>query len=474
MKELPAWLFDVIALSLPRGLGFGDTPPICAWLSEDEVTCGALIHNGQSDAYGVLIMRRRVDDVWCVLRRDGNSSSKDGAMTSIREQLEARFPRVPLPRGVRRRAPLWETSNVVPSEVFKALASPPRHAGAWMLNQLYLAMPNPDPNWASDCQTGNFHARLWEAQLLASFREQGLLVTQDYPSPDFLVSNKRGGEVWVEAVTANPVERYEHYGAKRMDPPQELRERVLGAAALRFAKTIRSKLDKGYDALSHVAARPFALALADFHAPGSMMWSREALVSYLYGIFARTAERDGIQVAEAEEVKVLPRDHQIRSGLFRIEENAGLSAIIFSNACSISKLSRVAVSAGALLKDYRYVRIGEFFDRSPGALRGLPFSMDVSSPEYRALWNPYAYEPWSAEIEIFHNPLARYPIPDAMFPEVTHWREINGVVECRAFFETSVLKSQTMILRASDRVPDVAEVTKNFRYTYDASSPPSD
>lgn len=472
MKEIAPSLFDVIALSLPRGLGFGDNPPVGTWLSDDDATCGALTQNRRSGAYGILIMRRRVDEVWCVLRREDASLTKDQAMAEIREQLDRASPPVPIPPGARRRAPLWDARNVEPSEIFKALANPTRRVGAWMLNQLYLALPNPDQNWASDCQTGNFHTRLWEAQLLASFREQGLLVTQDYQSPDFRVSNRHIGEAWIEAVTANPVEKYDHYRAERVDPPQERRQRALGTAAVRFAKTLRSKLDKRYESLPHVVGKPLVLALADFHAPGSMLWSREALVSYLYGFFARVIERDGIQVAEAEEVKVLPGDQKIPSGLFRSEENAGLSAIIFSNACSIAKLSRVGVSAGAVLKDYRYVRIGEFFDRTPGALRGIPFSMDVSSAEYRALWNPYMYEPWSAEIEVFHNPLAHHPIPDEMFPEVTHWREVKGEIKCRAFFETSVLKSNTLVLKASDPVPDVAEVIKNYRYTYEAPPMP--
>ena len=63
-----------------------------------------------------------------------------------------------------------------------------RHPHAWTLEQLYLALPKPDLNWVSDCQTGHFHTRLWEAQLLASFREQGLLVTQPHESPDFRIA----------------------------------------------------------------------------------------------------------------------------------------------------------------------------------------------------------------------------------------------------------------------------------------------
>lgn len=471
MNDISVTLFNVIALSLPRGLGFGGTPPVGAWMSDDNISCGALTRNRINGTYGVLIMRRRVDDVWCVLRIEDDLSSKDHAMTLIREQLEGQFLRAPLPEGVRRRARLWDARNVEASKIFMSLFSPTRRIGAWMLNQLYLALPNPDPNWASDCQTGNFHTRLWEAHLLASFREQGLLVTQGYQSPDFLVSSGRGGEAWVEAVTANPVERYEHYGAEPVEPPEDSRERTLGSAAVRFAKTIRSKLDKKYDALPHVVGKPFVIALADFHAPGSMLWSREALVSYLYGFFAHIVERDGIQVAEAEEVKCLLGDSEVPAGLFRLEKNANLSAVIFSNACSISKLSRVGISAGALLDGYRYIRIGEFFDRTPGALRGIPFSLDVSSAEYRALWPPYMYEPWSAEIEVFHNPLARHPIPDEMFPEVTHWREVNGEIKCSAFFETSVLRSRTLILDASAQVPDVEELLKNY---HDRDGAPTD
>jgi hypothetical protein len=31
VEELPQWEFDVYALSLPRGHGFADRPPVGAW-----------------------------------------------------------------------------------------------------------------------------------------------------------------------------------------------------------------------------------------------------------------------------------------------------------------------------------------------------------------------------------------------------------------------------------------------------------
>lgn len=467
MDQLPYSLFDVFALSLPRGLGFGDNPPVSAWRSDDWITVGALTKNATSNRHGLLIMRRRDDDVWAVFRREDDAFNEEEAMAILRRACDEKAGRISVPPGSKRRPSLADLSGKEPSGIFKLLAHPARHRGAWILNQLYLAMPNPDDNWASDCRTENFHSRLWEALLLASFREQGLLVTQAHPSPDFHVSNRKGGEAWVEAVTANPAERYDHANAEEAPMPQERRELMLGAAAVRYAKTIKNKMDKGYSHMPHVDGRPFAIAIADFHAPGSMVWSRAALMGYLYGLYAREVEVDGKTIAVLEEVEALLGDQRIPAGLFLSPEGEDLSAVIFSNAATLAKLSRVPLSSGGPITDFRYVRIGEFADFTPGALRGIPFSMDVNSDEYRALWAPYPYEPWTAEMEVFHNPNAKHPINPALFPEADHWLPIDGVMDCQRFYQHSILKSRTLILRADDPVPRVEDL--HFQATYDSA-----
>ena len=187
-----------------------------------------------------------------------------------------------------------------------------------------------------------------------------------------------------------------------------------------------------------------------------MIWSREALVGYLYGLGAEPKDIDGQRVAVPTERTELLGENPFPAGLFTDERHAELSAVIFSNACSISKLSRVPISAGADTKGFRYFRIGNFLDRTPGALKGIPFCLDVTSDEYRSLW-PQGYEPWCAELEVFHNPHARHPLPEALIPEATHWVEENGEVVCRAFYETSILWSQTRILNEDDRIPTLED-----------------
>lgn len=451
MRELPQTLFDVYALALPRGYGFGKRPPVSAWQSDDGLAFGVITRHVESGEFGILAMRRRMDHVWSKTAEEVSFSSKEEATTKLEPLLLSGMPMEPLLLNTARPA-LHDIGTREPSEGFRLLTTPSHQIAAWTLNQLYLSLPDPDKNWAGDCQTGNFHTRLWEAQLLASFREQGLLVTQPHTSPDFQIENRKGGTAWVEAVTANPTEPYNHVNAPPSTQPENHNELFFGPAAVRFAKTIGSKLQREYHLLPHVISNPFIIAIADFHAPASMVWSREALIGYLFGSGANSEDIDGKRVAVPTTASHLLGDTAFPAGLFANAEHEELSAVIFSNTCSISKLSRVGISAGADTNGFRYTRIGNFFDRAPGALRGIPFCLDITSKEYRALW-PQGYEPWSAEMEVFHNPHARHPVPLALLPEATHWFDRNGETICESIYETSILWSQTLIQNQSDRMP---------------------
>jgi len=457
MKELPQSLFDVYALALPRGHGFGSAPPIGAWQSDDGLAYAVITHDDSRGVLGLLAARRRIDQTWEIVSCDDGLSSYEEAYSRIPALLKEGEPPESLPPNTAYRPFLHDVGTRKPSDIFKLLSKPSHHVAAWMLNQLYLSLPNPDANWVSDCQTDNFHTRLWEAQLLASFREQGLMVSQPHPSPDFLISNRHGSEAWLEAVTANPNERYNHVNSTPIDPPQDRKERLLGGAAERFAKTLGNKLDRKYHELEHVSGKPFLIALADFHASSSMTWSREALICYLYGIYPVVKMDAGIQLACAESVESLLGKSAFPAGLFADNQHSELSAVIFTNACSIAKFNRVGVSAGALTKGLKYTRIGEFYDRTPNALKGIPFCLDITSREYRTLW-PQGYEPWCAELEVFHNPYAKHPVKLELLPEATHWFEKNGEIVCSSFYETAILCSKTIIQDESEPTLEIGDL----------------
>lgn len=224
METLSQWEFDIYALSLPRGHGFGDRPPVGAWRSGDGLSCGVVTRDVNDATFGILVMRRRVDYVWMVTAQKYDFTSQIEACAYLETLLHDGNPPEAIPSGNAARPALHDLQGRKASDVFRLLAASSHQPAAWTLNQLYLALPKPDPNWASDCQTRNFHARLWEAQLLAAFREQGLLVTQPHEAPDFRIENKRGGAAWVEAVTANPAVPYNHVNAPTSAVPTDRNE----------------------------------------------------------------------------------------------------------------------------------------------------------------------------------------------------------------------------------------------------------
>jgi hypothetical protein len=452
MLAVPRGLFDVYALALPRGHGFGDHPPFEAWQSPDTNSCAILTRHVESGDIGLIVMRRREDMVWTITVEDQAQPSVEAARQHAQAALKNGAPLEPVPSGIQRRTSLHDFEGREPSKIFSMLFQPSHQNVAWLLNQLYLSLPRPDRNWAADCQTENFHTRLWEAQLLASFREQGVLVTQPVESPDFRIENRKGGTAWVEAVTANPPVRFEPVGALPTRQPTETAELFFGGAALRFAKTLGNKLQRNYADLEHVKGMPFALALADFHAPASMMWSREALIGYLYGISAEAIEVDGERVAVGGQAARLLGASGFPAGLFRGDWHDELSAIIFTNACTVSKFNRLAVTAGMPTRGRRYVRYGKMFNPQPHALDGRPFCLDVTSEAYRGLW-PQRCEPWCAELEVFHNPFARYPLPHTLLPEANHWFEQDGVIDNHAYYSNSILWSGTLVLDPDDPIP---------------------
>jgi hypothetical protein len=167
---------------------------------------------------------------------------------------------------------------------------------------------------------------------------------------------------------------------------------------------------------------------------------------------AEVIEVEGRRIASSSDVSHLLGEAAFPAGLFRTTEHSELSAVVFTNACSIAKFNRVGVSAGALTRGLRYVRYGQFYDRTPGALQGIPFCLDITGNDYRALW-PQGYEPWSAELEVFHNTFARHPLSRALLPEATHWFKAGGEIICESHYETSVLWSKTLIQNHSDPMP---------------------
>lgn len=167
--------------------------------------------------------------------------------------------------------------------------------------------------------------------------------------------------------------------------PKAIR-RFTRAPAERFAKTLRGKLQREYHGLSHVQGHPFAIAIADFHSSGSMVWSREALPTYLYGVRADVEDDGPKRRAVGTAISNLTGKNAIPARLFRDPGFAHLSAVLFSNAGTLAKFNRMGFLAGWRPPGLSMIRRGILFDRTPGALEPIDFELEVGSQEYDALW----------------------------------------------------------------------------------------
>ncbi|CZT27987.1 hypothetical protein [Pseudomonas cerasi] len=172
-----------------------------------------------------------------------------------------------------------------------------------------------------------------------------------------------------------------------------------------------------------------------------MVWSREALPTYLYSLRADVTGDGTDRRAIGVPISNLTDPHSIPAGLFRDPNFAHLSAVIFSNSATLAKFNRMGFLAGWRPPGLAMIRRDILVDRTPGALEPIDFNLAVDSAEYQALW-PWG-EAWCQELEVFHNPLATHPIPFDLIPGVTHWFERDGDIECSTIWANSVISSIT-------------------------------
>jgi hypothetical protein len=343
---------------------------------------------------------------------------------------------------------------------FRVLMDTPGRAPARaVLRELGPWLTPSDPHFVKEFQTRHFNQRLWELYLWATFRELGYDVIQP-EAPDFLIGSPRG-EFTVEATTCAPSEGgvlADHPDPQTLD---EMKAFLSDYMPMKFGAALTAKLKKqnahgeSYWERGPGAGKPFVLAVADFHKPGgdgsigSMTYTQEALWLYLYGHRIDWTFVGGkLSMRTTKLEHHVYKDKEIESGFFDLEGAENISAVLFSNAGTLAKFDRMGVDAGYGSDDHRYRRIGFRLDANPNAVAGRVFSEEVVADNG---------ERWSDELQVFHNPRARLPLPLAAFAGATQHRFEGGQ---HVSYSTSepVLSSYTMIMHliGKDDVEEIA------------------
>ncbi|MEO6093628.1 MAG: hypothetical protein ABIT04_04130 [Novosphingobium sp.] len=331
------------------------------------------------------------------------------------------------------------------------LETPGRAPARAVFKELGPWLAPTDPHFVKEFQTKQFDQRLWELYLWAVFRELGYDVTQP-EAPDFHIASPRG-EFTVEATTCAPSEAGVLADHPNPKTPDEIKAFLKDYMPMKFVSALTGKLNKrsangeSYWERGPGAGKPFVLAIADFHKPGgdgdmgSMTYTQEALWLYLYGHRLEWEFVDGNLLIRSIKID----DHvyktkTIETGFFDLEGAENISAVVFSNAGTIAKFDRMGVDAGFAPDDHRYLRIGFRLDPDPNAVVGTPFSEDVTADNG---------EQWSDELQIFHNPRAKFRLPLEAFAGATQHQFVDGQ-HIAYSTGTPVLSSQTIIMRLVD------------------------
>lgn len=276
------------------------------------------------------------------------------------------------------------------------------------LQRAYDLLPSPDPNFIKDFQSTGFNARICELYLAAVADSLRMQLTEPQDRPDYLLTHN-GQKVWVEATTANPTA-----GTAPTTESGGFWE-AQDAIAAKLGSPLFSKLNERYWELPHVHNMPLVIAIADFHDSDPRRPSFEALQRYLYATHLRLSSAPGETVTYDLEPLQQLGPKNIPAGFFTLPDAAHISAVLFSNAGTTGKFSRMGLNR-FLHPTIRMLRCGFCFDTDPTAVVPEPFAYLVGT----------APETWGQEVVIFHNPNALYPINQEFFaPLCQYWLKGN-------------------------------------------------
>jgi len=298
---------------------------------------------------------------------------------------------------------------------FKLLISEPRFEAARnLIKEIAYSFKDPDGHYIKEFQTQGFDARLWELYLYVYLYNAGFEFIHGNPSPDLHLS-WFGEEYLVEAVTVNPSQNPKRPDPQPPETAEEVNELKKDYLPIKYGSSLFSKLQKKYWEKDHVIGKPLIIAIHDFHMPGSMTWSHNALCDYLYGIRVTLQKnKAGELVPTVEKIKSHSWNGKtIPSNFFHQPEAENISAILFTNSATITKFNRMGKMAGLGSKEMQFIRHGYQFDSDPDAIEPIPFSINVDDETYE--------ESWSDSLIMFHNPNAINPVDPTHFSDISHF-----------------------------------------------------
>jgi hypothetical protein len=457
--------FDLYAIGTRLSMATVMSDEISYWADLDENVIGLVFRDTTDDDYG-----------WSVMVRDRLGRFR-GARLNVnikcarRAEAELRLEIAEISRNVDIEELQGDETNsaidlltILPGTkveelhpYFIALLENPGRAPARaVLKEIGPWLTAADPHFVKEFQRHQFDQRLWELYIWAALREGGYDV-EHVEAPDFLVSSPFV-RFTVEATTIAPSQGGILANHPNPKTPEEIKEFLTGYMPIKYGNSLtnklkrRSALGKHYWEEESAKGLPFIIAVADFHKPadddglGPMTFTQSAIWPYLYGRSFEAEIVNGYLQMNSKKIATHSYgDKTIEAGFFYLPDAENVSAVMFSNAGTLAKFDRVGVMAGFAAPDHKYFRIGIRYDPDPNAITGTQFKSEIGKENYD--------ERWADEIQIFHNPSAKTPLPPECFAGLTQHFLVGEDIKT-TYGEEAVLSSFTVIVNVGSKRAD--------------------
>jgi len=437
-KPMKAARFDVLTIGTRGPATRYMAEELSYWTDTDERVIGLVFRDRTDDDFGWVVMARDAAGRFRGVNVEASLRSLDYATVGLRVAM-AEALALPVDHiGIQGDEPavaidlLTVASDVPGSKLhpyFKELVeSPGRQPARSIIREIGPWLDPQDPHLIKEFQQHQFDQRLWELYLWAAFRELGMKV-EHREAPDFVCQSIHQ-EFSVEATTVAPSTMGPLASHPNPKTRKEMEEFLNNYMPLKYGSSLKTKLEKKnadgqrYWEREDTRGKPFLLAIADFHKAateeemGSMTYTQSSIWQYLYGTRVDWSVMEGRLVLTPTKVTSHAYNGKTApSGFFDLAEAVNVSAVLFSNAGTIAKFDRMGVLAGFGAVDHKYFRFGMHPDPDPNSPVGIPFSLEVTAEdEYEELW--------SDELQVFHNPNAKYPLDRRVFGGIAqHWFE---------------------------------------------------
>lgn len=270
-----------------------------------------------------------------------------------------------------------------------------------------------DHKFVKEFQT-TFNSSFWELYLFATLKELGFVVNYNYDRPDFVVEGDNG--FLIEATIASHAkdetpEWQKNYSEEELN--EWTKEKIVDNGTLRLANAFIGKSRKytdSYKKLPHVKGKPYVIAIAPFDSPYFFLQNHHAIQRVLYGFDRFIAidwdhqTREILDMILLEEIEK-KTGSKVPLGYFTNPDHSHVSAVIFNNAATFSKVRVMSGDPRITLVQYR--RFNEYGTQ--------PFEGVVE----KSVFNEHLLD----GIVVFHNPYAEIPfdIEEFLHPVIGHY-----------------------------------------------------